>query len=87
MYTSSIQPLTFLSSFACSAIPVLRKPVFADSFTLSSKDDRADVTISFARQTVLIDDRERFEARRWVTKASRGISLGWDWEADGESDA
>lgn len=46
------------------------------------------MTISFARHTVLIDDRERLDARRWETRVSREMSWReWDWEADGERDA
>lgn len=45
-------------------MPFLKNPVRADNLTLSSNADRAEVTISFARHTVEIDDSERLDARR-----------------------
>jgi hypothetical protein len=71
-------------------MPLLRNPVRALSTTLSSSAARADVTISFARHTVLIEDKERFEAKRCDTRVSRGMSccaIERDWELDGESEA
>lgn len=71
-------------------MPLLRNPVLALKTTLSSSAARAHVTISFARHTVLIEDKERFEARRWDTRVSRGMSccgIERDWELDGESEA
>jgi phosphohistidine phosphatase SixA len=71
-------------------MPLLRNPVLALKTTLCSSAARADVTISFARHTVLIEDKERFEARRWNTRVSRVMSccaIERDWELDGESEA
>lgn len=87
---SSIPLLTFLKTFTCSEIPVRKYPVRPDKTDDSSRAVRAELTISLARQTALIDDRERFEARRWDTSVSREMSLctmELDCEADGESEA
>jgi len=60
-------------------------PVLADSFTLSSRADLADVTISFARHTVLIDARARFAESKWATSVSRERSASCcECECDGE---
>jgi hypothetical protein len=71
-------------------MPLLRKPVRALKTTLSSSAARAEVTISFARHTVLIEDKERFEARRCDTRVSRGMSCcatDRDGDLDEESEA
>lgn len=70
-------------------MPCLKKLVRADSLTLSSRADLADVTISFALHTVLIDASDRFDASRYETRVSRAMSVSsceWDWELDGESE-
>jgi hypothetical protein len=71
-------------------MPLLRNPVRALNTTLSSKAARAEVTISFARHTVLIEERERLDARRWDTRVSRGMSccaMDRDWDLEEESEA
>jgi hypothetical protein len=71
-------------------MPLLRKPVRALKTTLSSSAARAEVTISFARHTVLIEDKERLEARRRDTRVSRGMSccaMDRDCDLDEESEA
>ena len=71
-------------------MPLLRKPVRALKTTLSSSAARAEVTISFARHTVLIEDKERLEARRCDTRVSRGLScraMDRDCDLDEESEA
>ena len=40
-----------------------------------SRDLRVDVTISLARTTWLMDERERFAARRLETRISSGVTL------------
>ena len=90
LYTSSTPLLTFLKTFTCSEIPVLKYPVLAERTDDSSRAERAELTISLARQTELMDDRERLDARRWNTRVSRDTSLcaiELDCEADGESEA
>ena len=42
----------------------------ARAITLDSRDRRVDVTSSLARHTWLMDDRERFDARRCDTSVS-----------------
>lgn len=62
----------------------------ADKTDDSSRADRAEWTISSARHTALIEERERFEARRWATRLSREISLRiveLDCEAAGDIEA
>lgn len=61
---SSMPLLTLWIMFNWCDIPLFKKPVRASRITLSTKADRVEVTISFALQTVLIDDSDRFEARR-----------------------
>jgi hypothetical protein len=90
LYTFSIPPRTFLKILTCSEMPLLRKPVRALKTTLSSSAARAEVTISFARHTVLMEDRERLEARRCDTRVSRGMSccaMDRDCDLDEESEA
>jgi hypothetical protein len=54
----------------------------------SSTADRADVTISLALKTLLMEDRDLFDARRWDTRVSRGTSMSWlVWELLGDKDA
>ena len=55
---------TFLNILTCSEIPDRRYPVLAERTDDSSRAERAELTISFARQTALMEDRDRFEARR-----------------------
>jgi hypothetical protein len=71
-------------------MPLLRKPVRALRTTLSSSAARAEVTISFARHTVLIEERERLEASRCDTSVSREMScctVDRDWDLEEESEA
>lgn len=51
--------------------------------TLVSKDWRVEVTISLARTTWLMEDRERLDARRWETRVSSGVEAGEAGEAEG----
>lgn len=83
-------PLTFRRTLPCSEIPLLRNPVRAPNTTLSSNAERADVTISLARHTVLIDDNDLLLASRCVTRASRDISwcaMELDCDCGGDSEA
>lgn len=73
---------------ACCEMPFLKKPVRDRKTALSSSADLAEVTISLALQTVLMDDRDRLDARRWVTNVSRDISsVGLVGEARWDSEA
>lgn len=62
--TLSTPFLTFRSILACCEIPFRRKAVRESKMMLSSTADRADVTISLALKTLLIEDKDLFDARR-----------------------
>ncbi len=70
-------------------MPLVRNVVLASRMTLSSRAVLAEVTISLALQTVLMEASDRFDARRWDTRLSRGISWleGRSWEFPGDKEA
>lgn len=84
LYTFSIPPRTLLNIFTCPEMPFLKNPVWALRITLSSNAALADFTISWARYTVLMEDRDRLDARRCSTSVCRETSGWWliEWEGD-----
>ena len=69
-------------------MPLRKKAVRESKMILSSTADRADVTISLALKTLLIEDKDLFDARRWDTRVSRETSLSWlVWELLGDKEA
>lgn len=53
-------------------MPLRRKEVRALVMADFSSERRVEVQISLARQTWVMEDKERFEARRWGISVSRG---------------
>ena len=57
-------------------MPARRKEVRAEVMTEASRWSRVEVTISLARHTCSMEDRERLEATRWDTKVSKELGEG-----------
>src|SRR5438046_1305527 len=75
--TTSIPCRTLPSTCACDLIPRHRNVLRLDSTTHSSRCDLADVTISLARHTLWMLERERFADSRCATRVSSWV-LGAD---------
>jgi hypothetical protein len=69
-------------------MPLRKKAVRESKMILSSTADRADVTISLALKTLLMEDKDLLDARRWDTRDLIGMSMSWSvWELLGDKEA